>query len=208
MTPLEILGDGNGNVKGIRLQRMRLSGFDRSGRRRPVPIEGAEVTLDCDLVVAAVGQAPNLEGFAKGITLDQRGNVVVDKYTLSTSLPGVFAGGDMIGAEATVVNAMACGKKAAFSIHDYLKAAKGEEEEVVVQPERPSIVEEPPAIREIPRVKPPEIPVRERVHNFAEVKLCLDEGAARLEAERCLRCDLEKIMKKYQQMAIVEEDEG
>jgi len=208
MAPLEILGDEEGNVKGIKLQRMRLSGFDRSGRRRPVPIEGAEVVLDCDLVVAAVGQAPNLEGFAEGITLDHRGNVVVDKYTLSTSLPGVFAGGDMIGAEATVVSAMACGKKAAFSIHDYLKEVKGEEEELVVQPERPSIIEEPPVIKEIPRVRPREIPVRERVCSFAEVKLCLDEEAARLEAERCLRCDLEKTMKKYQQMAMVEEEEG
>ncbi|WP_406616322.1 NADH-quinone oxidoreductase subunit NuoF [Candidatus Caldatribacterium sp.] len=204
VAPLEIVGE-NGKVKGVRFQRMRLGAFDRSGRRRPVPVEGAEFFLDCDLVVSAVGQKPDLTGIAEGIELDAWGNIKVDRYTLSTTLDGVFAGGDAIGQEATVVHAMALGKKAAHSIHEYLRKKKGEEAEIVVRLERPKVIEEPPVLEEIPRVCPPELPVAERIRNFAEVKLCFDEESARREAARCLRCDLEKIMKRYQEMALAEE---
>jgi len=208
MAPLEIIGDESGKVKGIKLQRMRLSEFDRSGRRKPVPIEGAEMIVECDMVVPAVGQMPEVENLSGSIQTDHRGNVVADRHTLSTSLPGVFAGGDMVGADATVVNAMAFGKKAAYSIHQYLRQLKGDEgEECVAEPKRPQILEEPPVLQEIPRVKVPEIPVKERVCSFAEVKLCLNEADARREAKRCLRCDLERKMKELQQLVAVEEEE-
>ena len=204
VAPLEIVGE-NGSVRGIRFQRMRLGEFDRSGRRRPVPIEGAELFLECDLVISAVGQKPDLSGIAEGLALDAWGNIAVDRYTLATSLEGVFAGGDAVGQEATVVHAMALGKKAAYSIHDYLRRKLQEEEELVVRPERPRILEEPPVVQEIPRVHPPEVPVAERVKGFAEVKLTLDEDDVRREAGRCLRCDLEKILKRYQEALAAEE---
>ncbi len=204
VAPLEVTGE-NGRVRGIRFQRMRLGEFDRSGRKRPVPVEGAELFLECDLVVSAVGQKPDLPQMGDGLLLDAWGNIQVNRYTLATSLEGVFAGGDAVGQEATVVHAMALGKKAAYSIHDYLRRKSGEEEEVVVHPERPRVLEESPAVQEIPRVRPPELPVQERVCGFAEVKLCFDEEAVRKEVERCLRCDLEKVMKHYQEMALVEE---
>ena len=165
MAPLEVIGE-NGKVKGIRLQRMKLGEFDRSGRRRPIPVEGAEAFWECDMVVEAVGQIPEVESLGEMLSVDHRGNILVDRYSLSTSLPGVFAGGDAIGEEATVVHAMALGKKAAFSIHQYLRDLKPEEEEVIIRPERPKILEEPPVLQEIPRVKPPELPVRERVCSF------------------------------------------
>ena len=205
MTPLEVIGE-DGKVKGIRLQRMKLGDFDRSGRRRPVPIEGAEALWECDMVVEAVGQIPEVGRLGEILSVDHRGNIIVDPYSLSTSLPGVFAGGDAIGKEATVSDAMALGKRAAFNIHQYLRDLKPEEEEVVIQPERPRILEEPPVLQEIPRVKPPELPVRERVRSFSEVKLCLEEDDARREAERCLRCDLDKVIKKYQEIAMAEEE--
>ena len=205
MAPLEVIGE-NGKVKGIRLQRMKLGEFDRSGRRRPIPVEGAEAFWECDMVVEAVGQIPEVESLGEMLSVDHRGNILVDRYSLSTSLPGVFAGGDAIGEEATVVHAMALGKKAAFSIHQYLRDLKPEEEEVIIRPERPKILEEPPVLQEIPRVKPPELPVRERVCSFSEVKLCLEEEDARREAERCLRCDLEKVLKKYQEIVMAEEE--
>ena len=204
MVPLEVVGE-NGKVRGLRLQRMRLGDFDRSGRRRPVPIEGGELFLECDMVVAAIGQKPDLEGFASGLQLDYQGNISVNPYTLASSLPKVFAGGDAIGREATVVHAMALGKKAAFSIHQYLREGKEEELETVIQPEKPRILEEPPTVKEIPRVRVSETPVRERVCSFSEVKLCLSEEDARHEAERCLRCDLEKILKKQENQVLVEE---
>ncbi len=205
MTPLEVIGE-NGKVKGIRLQRMKLGEFDRSGRRRPIPVEGAEAFWECDMVVEAVGQIPEVESLGEMLSVDHRGNILVDRYSLSTSLPGVFAGGDAIGEEATVVHAMALGKKAAFGIHQYLRDLKPEEEEVIIRPERPKVLEEPPVLQEIPRVKPPELPVRERVCSFSEVKLCLEEEDARREAERCLRCDLEKVLKKYQEIVMAEEE--
>jgi len=205
MAPLEVIGE-NGKVKGIRLQRMKLGEFDRSGRRRPVPIEGAEALWECDLVVSAVGQVPEVENLGKMLSVDHRGNILVDPYSLSTSIPGVFAGGDAIGKEATVVNAMALGKRAAFNIHQYLRDLKPEEEETIVQLEKPKVLEEPPVLQEIPRVEIPELPARERVCSFSEVKLCLEEEDARREAERCLRCDLEKILKKYQEMVMAEEE--
>ncbi|MDI3543378.1 MAG: NADH-quinone oxidoreductase subunit, partial [Candidatus Atribacteria bacterium] len=205
MAPLEVIGE-NGKVKGIRLQRMRLGEFDRSGRRRPVPIEGAEALWECDLVVSAVGQVPEVENLGKMLSVDHRGNILVDPYSLSTSIPGVFAGGDAIGKEATVVNAMALGKRAAFNIHQYLRDLSPEEEETIIQPEKPKVLEEPPVLQEIPRVKIPELPTRERVCSFSEVKLCLEEEDARQEAGRCLRCDLEKILKKYQEIVMAEEE--
>jgi len=206
MTPLEIIGDENGQVSGIKLQRMRLGDFDRSGRRKPVPIEGAEELMKCDLVVSAIGQVPEADNLGERMPLDYRGNIAVNPYTLATSLSGVFAGGDAIGKEATVVNAMALGKKAAFSIHDYLQAGEEEEEKLVEIP-KVGAIEEPPVMKETPRVKAPKLSPQERVCGFAEVKLCLSETDAREEAERCLRCDLEKVMKKYQQLALVEEEE-
>ncbi len=204
VVPLEVIGE-NGKVKGIRLRRMHLGDFDRSGRRRPVPVEGGEMTLECDAVIVAIGQKPDLSGFATGLQVDYQGNILVNRYDLTTSLPKVFAGGDVIGQEATVVHAMALGKKAAFSIHQYLRAQNPEEAEVIVQPEKPRVLEEPPVLREIPRVEPREVPIRERICNFSEVKLCLSEEEAHREAERCLRCDLEKILKKYQERVAVEE---
>lgn len=208
MAPLEIVGDENGKVKAIKLQRMRLGEFDRSGRKRPTPIEGAEMIIECDMVIPAVGQMPEVDKLGDGLQSDRWGNVTVDHYSLSTSHPGVFAGGDMIGAEATVVNAMAYGKKAAYSIHQYLRELKGdEEEEYIAEPERMRVLEEPPVLQEIKRVYISELPVKERICNFAEVKLCMSEADAKREAERCLRCDLEKKMKKLHQLVAVEEEE-
>ncbi|MGQ9472804.1 MAG: NADH-quinone oxidoreductase subunit NuoF [Candidatus Caldatribacteriaceae bacterium] len=204
MVPLEVVGE-DGKVKGLRLQRMRLGDFDRSGRRKPVPIEGGEWFLECDMVVVAIGQKPDVEGFVSGLQLDYQGNIVVNPYTLASSVPKVFAGGDAIGKEATVVHAMSLGKKAAFSIHQYLRAKKEEEAETIVFPEKTRVLEEPPPVKEMRRVQAAEVPVRERICNFSEVKLCLSEEEAHYEAERCLRCDLEKILKREQENALVEE---
>ncbi|HSV32245.1 MAG TPA: NADH-quinone oxidoreductase subunit NuoF [Atribacteraceae bacterium] len=206
-SPLEVVGDENGRVRGVRLQRMRLGEFDRSGRRRPQPIAGAETFLECDMVVPAVGQVPNVETFGSSLAVDHRGSVIVDRYTLLTSIPGVFAGGDMTGSEATVVQAMAAGKKAAYSIHQHLK---GDEEEtrLYLGPKPVKMLEEETlAVEEIARIVAPELPVRERICSFAEVRLCLNEEQARREAERCLRCDLERMIKERQKVAAGEFDE-
>ncbi len=119
--PVEILADEDGRVRSVRCIQMRLGDPDESGRRRPVPIEGSEFEIPCDSVVFAIGQRSY--GFAAGLGLEMKdGFVRVDPHTFLTSRPMVFAGGDMIGSEATVVQAVADGQNAALAIHNQLSA--------------------------------------------------------------------------------------
>lgn len=120
--PLEIPGDEKGWVKGLLCQRMQLGEPDASGRRRPVPIEGDTFVLDVDVVVNAVGTRANplLTATAPDLKLNKWGNIETDERG-ATSLPGVFAGGDIVRGGATVILAMGDGKMAAQAIDEYLK---------------------------------------------------------------------------------------
>jgi len=118
--PLEILDDGAGNVRGLRCQRMELGEPDDSGRRRPVPVEGSEYGLDCDTVVYAIGTDANpIIGQTSGIELNQWGFIATDE-NLATSIPGVYAGGDIVTGGATVILAMGAGRKAARAMREHL----------------------------------------------------------------------------------------
>jgi glutamate synthase (NADPH/NADH) small chain len=122
--PLEILDDGAGNVRGLRCQRMELGEPDDSGRRRPVPLEGSEYGLDCDTVVYAIGTDANpIIGQTSGIELSEWGFIATDE-NLATSIPGVYAGGDIVTGGATVILAMGAGRKAARAIKAYLEIAE------------------------------------------------------------------------------------
>jgi len=123
-SPIEYLGDEQGMVRQIRCQEMELGEPDDSGRRRPVPIEGAEFTIDTDLVIVAIGSGANplLTQTTKGLDLNRRGYIVADDDTGRTSRQGVWAGGDIVTGSATVILAMGAGKAAAKDIHDYLGA--------------------------------------------------------------------------------------
>ncbi len=120
--PLEVLGDEKRWVTGLKCQRMRLGEPDGSGRRKPEPIAGSEFTLPCDIVVVAIGTRANplLTATCPELKLNPRGNIVVDKQGM-TSLPGVFAGGDIVRGAATVILAMGDGKKAARAIDRHLR---------------------------------------------------------------------------------------
>jgi len=122
VAPLELLGDDRGWVRAVRLQRMELGAPDASGRRRPVPVPGSEFELPCDLAIVAVGTSPNplLTASCPELATDKDGSIVVDEATLMTSLPGVFAGGDIVRGGATVILAMGDGKQAAAAIDAYL----------------------------------------------------------------------------------------
>jgi glutamate synthase (NADPH/NADH) small chain len=119
--PLALLGDEQGWVSAVRLQKMRLGEPDASGRRRPVPVEGSEYDLDCDVAVVALGTQPNplLTGTCPQLETDAKGNILVDGDEM-TSIPGVFAGGDIVRGGATVILAMGDGKRAAGAIDRYL----------------------------------------------------------------------------------------
>ncbi len=122
-SPVEIYGDENGCVTGARVQKMELGEPDASGRRRPVPIEGSEYDIELDSIIMGIGQGPNplVTQSTEGLKLNRWGNIVADEETMATSLPGVFAGGDIVTGAATVILAMGAGKKASAGIDRYLR---------------------------------------------------------------------------------------
>ena len=121
-TPTQFIGDEQGRVKAIELVATELGEPDASGRRRSVPISGSETVLEADTVIVAIGRRPNpiIQSVTKGLETTIKGTIVTDEETCKTSLEGVYAGGDIMTGEATVISAMGTGKRAARAIHDYL----------------------------------------------------------------------------------------
>ncbi len=120
--PTAVLGDDKGWVRGMTCIRMELGEPDASGRRRPVPVKGSEFEIPCDLVVVAVGTQANplITQTTPDLKVNKWGYIEVDDNLMS-SIPGVFAGGDIVRGAATVILAMGDGKKAAQGIDRYLK---------------------------------------------------------------------------------------
>jgi glutamate synthase (NADPH/NADH) small chain len=120
--PTEVVGDTNRWVSGLKCVRMKLGSPDASGRATPNPVAGSDFILPCDVVVVAIGTRANplLTSTCPDLKLNPRGNIIVDEHGM-TSLPGVFAGGDIVRGAATVILAMGDGKKAAMAIDAYLK---------------------------------------------------------------------------------------
>jgi len=121
VAPIEVLGNQQKWVTGLKCVRMQLGEADASGRARPVPIPDSEFVIPCDIVVVAIGTRANplLTSTCPDLKLNKRGNIIVDDRGM-TSLPGVFAGGDIVRGAATVILAMGDGKRAASSMNDYL----------------------------------------------------------------------------------------
>ncbi len=188
VAPSRILGEG-GKVTGIELTRMRLGDADASGRRRPVPIEGSEFTVACDMVLPAVGQVASSEA-AGALERGRGGTVAADMVTLAGSAKGVFAGGDVVNGGGSVIEAIAHGQRAAQAIDRYLGGNGALPPEVSFSLRRPS---EEDLEKEMPRVEEEMLSVAERLGGFREVVGCLSPAGACAEAGRCLRCDLEKL---------------
>ena len=125
VAPVEILGDANGWTRAVKLQRMELGEPDASGRRRPVIVPGSDFELPAELVIVAVGTKANplLTRTCPDLKLNQWGNIVADEHHM-TSIPGVFAGGDIVRGGATVILAMGDGKEAARQIDQYVRQHK------------------------------------------------------------------------------------
>ena len=119
-SPVEIVGDQVGRVRAIRCQKMALGDPDASGRRKPIPIPGSTFEIEVDSVVYAIGTNANpIIGQTSRLKLNKRGYIDTDE-NLATSMPGVFAGGDIVTGAATVIEAMGAGRKAARGIKAYL----------------------------------------------------------------------------------------
>jgi glutamate synthase (NADPH/NADH) small chain len=125
VAPVEILGDAQGWVRAVKLQRMELGEPDASGRRRPVVVPGSDFELPAELVIVAVGTKANplLTRTCPQLALNPWGNIIADENHM-TSIPGVFAGGDIVRGGATVILAMGDGKEAAGRIDQYLRQNK------------------------------------------------------------------------------------
>ncbi len=193
MTPVRILTD-KGRLAGIECIKNRLGDVDAGGRRKPVPIPGTERVFMLDTLIVTIGDVPDIEFMSSmGIEVTDWGTLKVDKATLSTTRPGVFAGGDVVTGPNTVVEAIAAGKKAATMIGRYLR---GEELKQPGTPLLPKVYVEPlqlgdEELAEADRVEPPTLPAAARRRDFNEVEQSLSVKDATREARRCLRCDLE-----------------
>ncbi len=176
-----------GKATGLECVKMTLGEPDESGRRRPVAQKGSEFVIEADLIIAAVGESPELDFMGGKAVKD--GLVGADPVTLATSVKGVFAGGDAVTGAATVVQAMAAGRKAAKSIDRYLKGEPmdvGREGEDVYETK---LTVDTWGVPPQERVAMPSIPVAERRGNFKEVETGLSPSEAVVEANRCLQCD-------------------
>jgi len=174
-------------VVGLVCTRMRLGDPDASGRRRPVPLDGGEVVLPADAIISAIGQEPALEFLgALGVARRRDGTLLVDPETCETSVPGLFAGGDVVRGPASVIKAIADGRAVAHAI----MRRHG------IAPEREPALDKrtPPAAllaKKARRIPPGEVPVLPLAHRgaFAEVLGSFTPQAAADEASRCLDCD-------------------
>ncbi|MCL2434267.1 MAG: FAD-dependent oxidoreductase, partial [Clostridia bacterium] len=188
VTPLEILGSRH--VEKLRLQVMQLGEPDASGRRSPVAVEGREELLEVDVVIAAIGQKPNLNpGFGlSGLAQTKWGTVVADEKTFETNIKGVFAIGDLTNKGADIaVSAIGEGRRAAEVVDRYLRGENLVADiEVLVKDEKTA---EDLADREkAPRAKMPHRAACERNRDFGEVNLGFQNDEAQREAKRCLEC--------------------
>ena len=123
--PTRFFGDEKGWVKAMECVCMELGPPDESGRRRPVPVKDSEFVMDTDTVIVAVGRTPNpiIQSTTEGLAVTKWGTIVADENG-RTSIEGVYAGGDIVTGEATVISAMGAGKKAAKTMHEYLMGKK------------------------------------------------------------------------------------
>ncbi len=187
VAPIEVIGN-DGKVSGIRLQKMELGEPDASGRRRPVPIKGEEEVLDLDSVIVAIGQYVNIEGFEE-LERTKWDTIVSDTRFFSTSIPGVFAGGDAINDNNKIaIQAIGDAKIASKAIHTYLQGLK-------VPYEKPWLVTRDDVTAE-------EFEDREKAHrphmrhllpedrnrNFNEIVAGYSPEEAVQDAKRCLEC--------------------
>jgi glutamate synthase (NADPH/NADH) small chain len=124
ISPTRFIGE-DGWLKAVEVINMELGEPDSSGRRRPVPIEGSEHTIEIDTAVVAIGQRPNKIFYTnvERLKTEPWGGIIVDENQMS-SVPGLFAGGDAVTGAATVISAMGAGRKAAAGIHEYLQKKK------------------------------------------------------------------------------------
>lgn len=196
VTPTRIFSR-EGRVHGLEYLLNELKEADASGRARPVPIPGSETRIEADLIIAAIGQSPDVSFLEKekdllGLALSESGAPMADSLTLQTSLPFLFVGGDFYRGPQTVIQAVADGRRAARSIHQYLNNQALTPEEKPFNVSKGKLTEVDASnfegIPTQPRLHVSVLPVGERLQSFKEVELGFNEAKAKEESNRCLSC--------------------
>jgi len=192
--PNRVLGE-DGRVAGLEVLKMRLGEPDPSGRRRPVPIEGSEEVVQCDMIVEAVGQYPDLDCLKQAgspsLQVTKWNTIDAQEATLQTDVPYIFTGGDCFTGPGLVVEAIGAGRYAARSIHYYMmddeiRPIRDRQREIIPDSLHKSII----GVAALPRVHEPIVTLEDRLGTFKEVEGTIDEEDARYEATRCLNCGI------------------
>lgn len=186
----------NGQVTGIEFVRSRTV-YDQEGRSRLSVDDRVTQMVDAESVIVSIGQAPDISFLSRDSQLERAlwGSLVVDENSLSTNIPGIFAGGDFTTGPSTVIRAIASGRRAAIAIAKYLKGDEGRVEildEKTALQENIGLALDEEETEARPRIRIGLERPEERARDFREVEKGFTEEQALLEATRCLRCDLER----------------
>jgi NADH-quinone oxidoreductase subunit F len=189
--PVKVLADARGRVIGLECTRMRLGDFDNKGRRVPIPIENDTFMLQVDTIIPAIGEFADVHELSNGqlnLKINRNGTIAADDDG-RTSVPGIFAGGDVAIGAATVIKAIAAGERAAVAIDRYLTGA--DHRQYPWRQRRRSPVPYDTTVEPVvaPMLSTEFLPVSVRRRSFAEVQVAIDPKTAIKEAQRCLRCD-------------------
>lgn len=186
-SPIKIVGS-EGKANSVLCTKMRKGGIDDStGKPRYVNIKGTENLISADTIITAVGQYSDISFLPEELNISERGTIIVEPGTMSTNLPGVFAGGDVVTGPDVFVNGVMQGRKAAVSIERFLKGEKLEP--VLLYPIDKQVDDLPvDSVEHRNRVEPFYLPLENRIKNFNEVESVFTEKMAREEAGRCLGC--------------------
>jgi NADPH-dependent glutamate synthase beta subunit-like oxidoreductase/formate hydrogenlyase subunit 6/NADH:ubiquinone oxidoreductase subunit I/ferredoxin len=198
--PTRVVVDDRNRVTGVEFQRMALGAPDASGRRRPEPVAGTEFIIECDRVLSAIGQSPELDWMARGcagVSATKQRRVGADAVTFATGRAGVFAAGDARIGASTVVQAVAEGRRSAYAIDAFLQGLDLEEIRTrqtlaEPQPQFLSIVPYTGEEKE-PRIRLGAMDADVRNRSYIEYEIPYTQVEAMSEARRCLQCTCEAI---------------
>jgi formate dehydrogenase major subunit len=188
-SPIRILGDMSSNVKAIESVKNKLGEPDASGRRRPEAIPGSEFTLPVDMIIAAIGQAPDISFLSteSGVEFTRWGTVIVDPENFMTNKKGVFAGGDFVTGPRNAIEVIGDGRKVARAIDKYLSGGKERKVDYFFMDKDP-VRRDPEYYETTPREEQDSLPMDVRWDINKEVEFGFSKDNAVKEAERCLLC--------------------
>ena len=186
--PVAVLDDGRGAARGLRCTRMEPGSPDPSGRRRPEPVAGSEFNIDCDVIITAIGMAPDTAAFGGRVRVQPNGSIQVDERTLQTDVPWLFAAGDVVSGASDITRATGHGQRAAFMIDRWIqdRTLDGFDLRLPVV-DKDAVLARQKAYRLALPAAPGEI-LSPAPTDFAEVELPLTEAEARAAAGLCLDC--------------------